>query len=209
MTMQSGVEVEHRVFKDMVEVDAHNAVYQAFNEAPQGVIRGKVDADVILNPNTLTLVANRISPRTWLDPMTHDHITDTDMHAGVAFYGDAVRFKHQSLTLKCDRDVAQNFVQSQVGVVGTHALFANEWMAFRYGFHRALKSQWPVYNAIKAAYDCNPSQVRLMAMKGYEAAQCELYDYSARGEPPPMDHNYGHPKLKELFDAAMNSVVAT
>jgi len=41
----------------------------------------------------------------------------------------------------------------------------------------------------------------LMAIRGFELAQSDLYiDYHLKGNPPPMDHNYGNIKLQELFD---------
>lgn len=198
---QEGVDVEHVVFKDMVEVDAHNAVYQAFNNAGPDVFRGKVDADVVLNPTALLTVAGACGPMTWLDPKTHDYFTDGALSAGLAFYGSAVRFTHQTLTLKCDRDVASQRSPSGMGVIGRHAHYADEWTGFRYGFHRGLKSQLPVYEAVKAAHSRHHDRVRLMAIRGFELAQSDMYiDYHTGKVSSPMDHNYGDPKLRELFD---------
>lgn len=198
---QEGVEVEHRTFKDLIEVDAHNEVYQSFNEAGPDVIRGKVDADVVLEPTALLRVSELIRPGMWLDPQTHDYFTDGPLNAGLAFYGPNVRFRHQTLTLKCDRDVALGFEHQGVGVIGKHAHYADEWTGFRYGFHRGLKSQLPVHNRVVAAHARYGDRVRLMAIRGFELAQSDLYiNYHLKGDPPPMDHNYGNAKLKELFD---------
>ena len=200
--IDQGVVVEHRTFKDLIEVDAHNAVYQAFNNAEPGTIRGKVDADVVLDPGALLRVAEKIRDNTWLDPQTHDYFTDGPLNAGLAFYGPAVRFKHQHLTLKCDRDVALSFNQVGMGVIGKHAHHADEWTGFRYGFHRGLKSQLPVHHRVVSAYAVHKDRVRLMAIRGFELAQSDLYiDYHLKGNPPPTDHNYGNVKLRELFDA--------
>jgi hypothetical protein len=199
---QEGVSVELRTIKDLIEVDAHNEVYQAFNAAGPDVIRGKVDADVILDPGALQRVASKIRANTWLDPQTHDYFTDSLLNAGLAFYGPAVRFKHQTLTLKCDRDVAIGCEHQPLGRLGRHAHLADEWTGFRYGFHRGLKSQLPVHERVVAAHAKHGDRVRLMAIRGFELAQSDLYiDYHLKGNPPPMDHNYGNTKLRELFDA--------
>jgi len=198
---QPGVIIEHRVFKDMVEVDGHNAVYQAFNAAPPDVIRAKIDADVVLHTNVLASIAQMVHANTWLDPQTHDYFTDNALFAGVAFYGPTVRFKHQSLTLKCDRNVAQYGDHKTMGVIGTHAHHADEWTGFRYGFHRGLKSQLPVFDMMSAAHRKNQDVVRLAAIRGFELAQSDMYiDYHVKGSEPPMDHNYSNPKLRELYD---------
>lgn len=204
-----GVEVDHRVFKDMVEVDAHNAVYQAFNEAGPEWIRAKVDADVVLHPGMLEKVASSITGNTWYDPQTHDFFTDKPLHAGVAIYGPDVRFKVQTLTLKCDRDVAKN--ANQVGgiLIGKHAHYADEWTAFHFGFHRGLKSQLPVLDQVRRAHSVHKDSVRFMALRGFEVAQSDLYkDYHLGHAPSPMDHNYGSPVLRELFDRFKDPSVA-
>lgn len=196
-----GVEVEHRTFKDLVEVDAHNEVYQAFNKAEPGVIRGKVDADVVLHPGALLRIAAQINDNMWLDPQTHDYFTDNALNAGLAFYGSNVTFKHQTLTLKCDRDVASTRISTPMGVIGNHAHYADEWTGFRYGFHRGLKSQLPVYEQVKLAHSRHNDKVRLAALIGFDLAQSDMYlDYHTGITPAPMDHNYQNPRLKELFD---------
>lgn len=197
----SGHTIDHKIFSDLVEVDAHNEVYQAFNDAPKGTIRGKVDADVVLNPDALTRISMIASPMIWLDPETHDYFTDGPLKAGLAFYGDAVRFSHQHLTLKCDRDVASQRNPTHMGVLGRHAHYADTWTGFRYGFHRGLKSQLPIYDRMRAAHTRYHDPVRLAAIRGFELAQSDLYkDYHLGIVSSPMDHNYGDPRLKQLYE---------
>jgi hypothetical protein len=206
---QSGDHViEHRVFRDMIEVDGHNAVYQAFNGAGPDVICGKVDADVVLNAGALDYVAKTINPNMWLDPETHDYFTDGALSAGLAFYGPNVTFKHQLLTLKCDRDVASQCVLTRCGVLGKHAHHSDTWTGFRYGFHRGLKSQLPVYEKVKQAYAVHHDAVRLAAIRGFDLAQSDLYrEYHLTASAPPMDHNYNNPRLRELFELYGNTNV--
>jgi len=195
--------VEILEFRDMIEVDAHNAVYQSFNAAPSDMIRGKVDGDVVLNLDALAFVQrtiNVIKSNVWLDPTTHDYFTDDQLHAGLAFFGSGVTFKHQTLTLKCDRDV-NNAIHHNCGCLGIHAGHSDEWTGFRYGFHRGLKSQLSVYESVVKAHNRHKDPVRFAAIRGFELAQSDLYsDYHLHGSPPPMDHNYGNPKLRELYD---------
>jgi len=198
---QGDHEIEVKTFHDMIEVDAHNAVYQTFNEAAPDVIRGKVDADVVLFPTALNTVLRAIHPNAWVDPQTHDYFTNSPLSAGLAFYGPNVTFKHQTLTLKCDRDVASQRQPTGVGVIGNHAHYADEWTGFRYGFHRGLKSQLPVYESVKTAYRRTNDAVRYAALVGFELAQSDMYiDYHMGRSPTPMDHNYGNPVLRELYE---------
>lgn len=198
---QQGVEYEHRVFKDMVEVDAHNAVYQAFNGAGPDWIRLKLDADVVLYPGALLALAKNVGSHSWIDPMVDDYFTNGPLHAGAACYGPSVRFRHQHLTLKCDRDVCTNGALQHHGVIGKHAHYADEWTAFRYGLHRGMKGQTKIMDAVQRAWEQHRDPVRFAALRGFDVAMSDIYwDYGHGHEPPPMDHNYGNPRLLELFE---------
>ncbi len=195
---EQGVEVEHRVFSNMLEVDAHNAVYQAFNAAGPEWIRGKVDADVVLNPGALAGL--RVGGNAWVDPVVHDYFTDAPLHAGLAFYGPNVRFKVQTNTLKCDRGIASCGSPTAAGMLGRHAHYADEMTGFHFGFHRGLKSQLPVNDAVVKAHARHKDRVRLMAIRGFELAQSDRYkDWHLGKAPVTADHNYGE-GLKKLFD---------
>jgi len=195
---EQGVIIDHRVFSFMSEIDAHNAVYQTFNEAGPEWIRAKIDADVVLNPSELQRCLAK--GRTWIDPHTHDFFTNAPLHAGIAIYGPDVRFKVQTHTLKCDRNVASSTGHSPIGVIGRHCHYADELTSFRYGFHRGLKSQLPVYDSIVRANRHNPDKRRLLAIRGFDLAQSDRYkDYHLGTAPVPTSHNYG-PELNALFD---------
>jgi hypothetical protein len=195
---EQGVEIDHRIFSYMSEIDAHNAVYKTFNEADPSWIRAKIDADVVLNPGALAKI--NATGRNWIDPMVHDFFTDAPLHAGVAFYGPDVKFRVQTNTLKCDRNVASCDGPHSAGIVGRHCHYANELIGFHFGFHRGLKSQLLVYDAVAKANRRNPDRVRLMALRGFELAQSDRYkDYHLGREPVTADHNYGE-GLQKLFD---------
>jgi hypothetical protein len=196
---QQGVEVDHRIISYKREVDAHNAVYSAFNEASSEWIRAKIDADVVLTPGMLARI--EVPDNMWLDPQTHDYFTDKPLHAGVAIYGSSIRFRVQTDALKCDRNVIIPPVnQHGIGVIGTHAAYADEFTGFHFGFHRGLKSQLPVYEDLVAAYKRHGDRVRLMAIRGFELGQSDRYkDWHLGGSPVTGDHNYGE-GLKKLFE---------
>lgn len=195
---EQGVEIDHRIFSFMTEIDAHNAVYRTFNEAGPDWIRGKVDADVVLNPGALASL--KVGGRTWVDPVTHDYFTDSNLHAGLAFYGPDVRFSVQTNPLKCDRGIANANGPVAGGRLGLHCHHADEWTAFHFGFHRGLKSQLPVYAGVVKAYARHKDHVRLMAIRGFELAQSDRYmDYHLGKAPVTADHNYGE-GLRKLFD---------
>lgn len=194
-----GVEFTHKIVKFMPKLEAHNELYKAFNDAPAGLIRAKIDADVVLNDGVLNTIAKRMNPTTWLDAQTFDHLSESSLHAGVAFYGDAVKFVEQTNSLKTDRGVAQGARRASFGVIGSHAKYANEWTAFHYGFHRGLKSQLPVYANVVRAYKKHGDRPRLMAIRGFELGQSDRYiDWHLGRSPCPRDHDYT--AMKALFD---------
>jgi hypothetical protein len=195
---EQDVEIDHRIFSFMPEMEAHNAVYQTFNNAGPEWIRGKVDADVVLNPGALKGIS--VKDNGWLDPQVHDYFTDAPLRAGLAFYGPDVRFKLQTNPLKCDRGIASCGGASHHGMIGKHAYYANELIGFHYGFHRGLKSQLNVYNNLVRAYARHNDRVRLMAIRGFDLAQSDRYKaWHLGAEPVTTDHNYGEGLLK-LFN---------
>jgi len=194
------VEIDHRVFSYMSEIDGHNAVYQTFNTANEEYIRAKIDADIVLHPGALEKVSKLVGKNTWLDPSANDYFTNKQLHAGMAFYGRGVKFDVQTHTLKCDRNIVKNANHSSIGVIADHSYYANELIGFHFGYHRGLKSQLPVYNDLVKAYQVHKDRVRLMAIRGFDLAQSDRYkEYHLGHSPVPTDHNYGH-KLNELFD---------
>jgi hypothetical protein len=197
---EQNVEIVHQIISYKSEIDAHNAVYQAFNSVGPDWIRAKIDADIVLNPGALALVAKSCGLGSWIDPQSHDYFTDAPLHAGMAFYGPNVRFRHQTNALKCDRNVAIGCKHQVIGVIAKHAHYADELTGFHYGFHRGLKSQLPVFDALRAAHRRHNDRVRLMAIRGFELAQSDRYkDYHLEKAPPPDVHNYG-PSLNALFE---------
>jgi len=182
----------------MSEVNAHNAVYKAFNEADREWICAKIDADVVLNDDALITIAPKVGRNSHLTPFTHDFFTDTEISAGVSIFGYGVRFKIQTDSLKCDRDVASNEAFREK-LIGRHCYYANEYTAFHYGYHRGLKSQLSIYDDLVKAYEKFNDNIRLMAIRGFDLAQSDRYkDYHLGNAPAPTDHNYGD-QFEKLF----------
>ena len=213
---QRSVNVKHIVIKDRPEMEAHNAVYQAFNDDDPTWYRVKLDADVVLmSDNVFSAVAADLKIRTnadGLNPHVNDFMTDTEINAGITFYKPNVRFKVQTNPLKCDRDVVSpRYHISTVQMMGYHMHHANELTAFRYGLHRGLKGQTNVRDLVQKAYDKHQDRIRLMALKGFEAGLSDprFAVWHQTGKGVPDKHNYGDAEFKELFNAALASFYKT
>ena len=209
---QRNVIVKHVVISNLNELDAHNAVYQAFNDADPSWIRAKIDADVVLNDeNILERLANDLKIRTHaigLNPFVHDYMTDTEIHAGVAIYTSAAKFRTQLNPLKCDRDMLENdeTLVREYGLVGKHMHHANELTAFRYGLHRGLKSQLRIGSLVEQAYAKHQDPIRLMAIKGFYVAQTDprFEKWHRTGTDVPAQHNYSDAEFLTLFREQLN-----
>lgn len=212
---QKNVNVKHQLVGGLSEIDAHNVVYQAFNAADPMMIRAKIDADVVLQDEhmleriALDLIMRPHAPG--MMPFVHDHLTDTYIKAGVMFYTSKARFKIQTDPLKCDRNMLDKHVEDAIldwYCVGRHMYHCNDLTAFRYGYHRGLKTQTNIRDRVKKAYDKYHDRQRLLALMGFEAAQAnqEYHDWiNGIGEIPNY-HNYDDAKFMQAFETCMNSI---
>lgn len=206
---QKGVVIKHQVVNDLPEVEAHNLAYQAFNDADHTWIRAKIDADVeLIDDQVLARVAQRLAELPMahgLDPLVHDFLTGSEIHAGMAFYTHHIRFNVQHDHLYCDRNVIINpyahYIHSHQHVLGRHMHHCSELTAFRYGFHRGLKRQTSIFNTVKDAHEKHGDTRRLMAIKGFEAAMAG--DFGSTG------HNYGDEALHRLFGECLDQIMKT
>lgn len=204
---QKGVNIKHHVISFKPELEAHNEVYQTFNEADPTWFRAKIDADVVLLNDGILLELVEFwrvhSHVQWLDPAVHDHLTESIIHAGIAFYTPSVRFNTQTDPLKCDRGVLQKdyMMLDYNQPVANHMLYADEKTAFRFGLHRGLKGQTHVEHAVRKAYAKHQDPIRAMALKGFDAARSERYLSWHLGvdKNVPSDHNYTDDNFMKLW----------
>lgn len=212
IAQQRNVIVKHSLISNLPELEAHNVVYQMFNNADPTWIRAKIDADVVLtDEGVLERIAADLQIRKHalgLTPFVHDYMTDSEIHAGATFYTSAAKFKTQSNPLKCDRDVldGDETMIREYGLVGYHMHHANELTAFRYGLHRGLKSQLNILALVEKAYEKYKDPIRLMAIRGFYVAQNDprFSHWHQTGLGIPNSHNYSDSELKELFRKAIN-----
>lgn len=209
---QINVHVKHVKISGYPEHEAHKMLYGWFNDAEPGFIRVKLDADVVLcDPNILQIMGHimRDNPNIdRIDPYVHDFLTDTDLKAGLAIYSPRVRFHEPKSTLWCDRNVT---TQRDIGTLDTqgaialHMKHCDERTAFRYGFHRGLKSQTHVYDLVKTAHAHHNDPIRRMAIKGFELAVTPEFDAWHRDAIMPVDRfNYDDDWFKDAFAKAMS-----
>jgi hypothetical protein len=213
ITSQENVTIHHKTFSYMTKIAAHNAVYQAFNEADPSWYRAKIDADVVLlNNQVLSSVVNDLMIRKsaiGLNPLVHDFMTDSEINAGISFYTSACKFNTQTNPLKCDRDIISDETRiREMGLVGSHMRYADARTAFRYGLHRGLKSQMAILDLVKKAYAKHRDPIRAMALKGFEIALSDprFSDWHKLGTNIPDKHNYADTEFLELFRQADGSL---
>lgn len=174
---QTGVAVTHHVVRDRDERTAHNLLWDAWH-AERGSHDAfvKLDADVVLrSPTTLAEVVARLDATgaTGLQASLHDHMTEA-LISGLNAYTSAVTFGVTGDDLWCDRNVAlgntrvlrDSEVPSSLTPAGYHCHHASELQGFRYGLHRAMKSQKATLLAVAAAYARHRDRVRGFALLG-------------------------------------------
>lgn len=197
-----GVEFEHKIISFKREIVAHDELYQAFNSVDKSWICAKIDADVVLYDGAL-LDISEIFNRNYdfVDPCTHDFYTDSDIHAGVAFFR-GLKFRKQENPLWTDRGIYNSRNAKRSGrSIGDHAYRSNELTSFHYGFHRGLKSQLTTYDLVKKAYEKYGDNKRLMALRGFELGQSdEFIDWHTGKDPIPTCHDYHDTRFQEYYE---------
>jgi hypothetical protein len=209
---QQNVIIKHALIENMSELDAHNVVYQSFNDVDPTWIRAKIDADVVLSDEyVLAKIAADLQIRKnalGLTPFVHDYMTDSEIHAGATFYTSAAKFRVQSNPLKCDRDMLEGDEKlvREYGLVGRHMHHANELTAFRYGLHRGLKSQLKILDLVEKAYVKYRDPIRLMAIKGFNVGQNDprFNAWHQTGLDVPSQHNYEDVEFLAMFREQLN-----
>lgn len=201
---QQDVDVTCHVISDLPERDAHNALWDAWDEAKKDHdIFVKVDADTVLrHPHVLKNISDmfvadeRLSGvQCWL----HDYFTDGLIY-GLNCYSQRVVFEHTKDDLFCDRvdtnhdRVVRGYALSNELVpAGLHCYHTNELQAFHFGLHRQLKKQDNIIRLVRNAWERNRDELRAWALVGAHVA--EQFGDNRR-------FNYTDPELCRVFDAS-------
>lgn len=207
---QLGVEVKHVVISGYPEHAAHKMCYEWFNNEDPCMIRVKLDADVVLNEGMLSVIGGIMQARPdvdHIDPYVDDYLTDTPLKAGLTIYSSRVKFKEPPNHLWCDRNVTTEKHLTTMSAplsIASHMKYCDERTAFRYGFHRGLKSQLQVYELVKTAHAKHNDRIRLMALRGFERAQSEeFHDWHHNAVFPTDKFNYDDQWFQDAYMTAL------
>jgi len=148
---QRGVAVQHHEIRDLPELEAHNALWDAWDAAKAGFdLFVKIDADtVLIDDGALARVYALFaadSSVTGAQILLHDYFTDS-LIAGLNFFRPQVTFIRTANRLRPDvadaghDRVLKGEVVAHLAPIGWHCLNPSPLQSFHFGLHRALKSQ--------------------------------------------------------------------
>ena len=150
VSAQQGVSVTHTVIEGLPELEAHNALWSAWEaHKSDHDLFVKVDADTILIRDTALseIAALFKNPSvTGAQILLHDYFTD-GLIPGLNSFSRDVVFRRASNRLMPDRvDAGHNTVLKgdvvrHLAPIGWHCRSPHPLQAFHFGLHRALKKQ--------------------------------------------------------------------
>jgi hypothetical protein len=139
---QSGVVIEHHVISNLPELEAHNALWNAWNQRKKDFqLFVKVDADTVLKHNEVLFSFWKMiqeNPKiTGIQAPLHDYFTDSFIN-GLNCFTPEVEFKRSRDSLYCDRNVDVNHrlvikadgVSAALRPAGLHCHSATEIQSF-------------------------------------------------------------------------------
>lgn len=188
ISRQKSVRIDQHIIKDLTEVEAHNALWQAWNSVKSEFdLFAKIDADTILNSEQSLLKVWQLfynNPRvTGAQVQLHDYFTN-DLIAGLNFFTPTVIFNISKKGLTPDRvDVNHDIVLKGESVkhlapIGWHCKYPSEVQSFHFGLHRALKKQDQVLLKVAKVWDVEQDNARSWALTGAIAASFWMRNHS-------------------------------
>lgn len=204
---QTGVTIDHRVIRDLPELDAHNALLELFRSGVGTYdIYVKVDADTIIDHDDAFLKVhdkltstNACAVQLYL----HDYFTDNVIF-GLNFFSPTLNeFVPANDPLYCDRSIihkashlySADFVGTGIEVVGRHCAYPHDRQAFHFGYHRAMKNRTREQSLTIIAAKKYKDRARIMACMGFDAAKTSSSKI----------HNYSHEQFIAQYEAAARS----
>jgi hypothetical protein len=177
---QQGVSVYHHIISGLPEKEAHEALWQAWNEVHgQYDLLVKIDADTVLMTNTalldiFTMLASVPGPTAvqipLLDYFTNSHIM------GLNAFSSEVTFNVQSDPLYSDRvsfspcHIFHGETVSKLSPIGFHGKCPNRRQSFFFGHHRMKKKQYNTLRKVARAWNVYGDESRAAALLGAIAA---------------------------------------
>jgi hypothetical protein len=188
---QTGVSVAQTVIENQPELEAHNALWDAWEAVKaHHDLFVKIDADTVLTrPTALAEIAALFSDEavTGAQILLHDFFTD-ELIAGLNAFSCAVTFQRATDRLWTDRvDGGHRLVLKgepvrHLAPIGWHCRAPHRHQAFHYGLHRALKKQEEVIARCAVVWLAKRDEARAWALAGAMSAG-QLRHHVDYGDP--------------------------
>lgn len=198
---QQNVVVDHRVFHDLPELEAHRQLFSLWNtEKGAFDLFAKIDADTVLCRNTALAEVWEIfrsdDDITGLQAGLIDYFSNR-MIAGLNFFSSQVTFSVPEDELYCDRVIEEGHRRVlkpddtlSLYPIGWHGRYPHPLQAFHFGYRRMLKGQEPYLRGLIDAWRDNAEDGRFWALCGARTAYFR----------PLADTSYGSKLFRQLFD---------
>lgn len=177
---QTGVSVTQAVVENLPELEAHNALWDAWEAAKASQdLFVKIDADTVLaRPTALAEIAALFSDEavTGAQILLHDFFTE-QLIPGLNAFSRAVIFRRATDRLWTDRvDGGHRLVLKGESVrhlapIGWHCRMPHPRQAFHFGLHRALKKQEAMIARCAEVWLVEHDEARAWALAGAMSAR--------------------------------------
>jgi hypothetical protein len=191
---QEDVQASQTVISGKRELEAHNALWDAWNAAKDSFdLFVKVDADTVLvDTQALARIADLFAADadvTGAQILLHDYFTDGSI-AGLNAFSPAVTFTPARSRLHSDRvdtnhkTVLRGPAVAALEPIGYHCRYPHAIQAFHFGVHRGLKRQHDVLHRVAEAWRQYQDDARGWALAGALTARSPFMrggqDYQSR-----------------------------
>jgi hypothetical protein len=201
---QQGVEIFHFIVDKLPEYEAHNALWNAWNDAKKSYdIFIKVDADTIIeDPNKFHAIAQEFEKNERLTGMQiplHDYFMNGPV-LGLNCFSNKVVFTPAKSRLHADHAdsghdiVYRNEAVAHLAPAGKHCAYPSDRQAFHYGLHRMKKNQRETIIKVYRAWKELGGNARLIALYGARAAVTN----------PSVDHDYNAGGFGQVYSNIMS-----
>jgi|GEM_PF-1553418 len=177
---QTGVTVDHVVISGLPELEAHNELFQLWNDRRSNTdLFVKVDGDTILiDDGALSRIHTLFEDEevTAAQIPLHDYFTD-DLIVGLNCFSPAVSFRLSNDPLYCDRmqeighkHILRGAETASVTPIGWHCKNPHPQQAFHFGYRRFLKGQTEIVRKVMQAWRQSEGEGRAWALAGARTA---------------------------------------